>query len=264
MPITSPWRLPAVYTTQALASGARVVLGIGLAPGVTNLMAASATRAVDDPTEVVVGVFLSLYDEFGPQALDFMLEAASRPFPEPRTGSTRLVLPYTEPRPVWFGSDLGFRQARWFPLADQFGFIETLGVESAATVMALDPRWIDQMMATSARLRILRLSAQPRMRGALAWLLMRLSGTARPAPVKISATARAGDLTATILLEALGESAATADALATAVSLIGEVEAGVWLPEQAFDPSTFLGRLTTRSDMTITWSGTGDEQRINS
>ncbi len=239
---------------QAVTSGARAVLGIGLAPGVTNLMAASAARAVKDPTDLEVGILLSLYDEFGPQALDFMLEAGSRPFPEPRAGSTRLVLPYTEPRPVWFGPDLGFRQARWFPLADQFGYNETLGVKSAATVIALDPRWIDRIMAISARLRVLRLSALPRVRGALTWLPMKLFGTARPAPVKVSATARAGDLTATVLLEAMGESQATADALAAAASLIGEVEAGVWLPEQAFDSITFLDQLTTESDVRITWS----------
>ncbi|GBE23728.1 MAG TPA: hypothetical protein ENH00_03025 [Actinobacteria bacterium] len=238
---------------QALASGARAVLGIGLAPGVTNLMAAGVTRSVDDPTELVVGVHLSLYDEFGPQALEFMLEAASRPFPEPRAGSTRLVLPYTGPRPVWFGSDVGFRKARWFPFPDQFGFIETLGVQSAATLIALDPRWIDKIMATLAGLRILRLAAQPGIRGALAWLFMRLPGTARPAPVQISATAKGGASTATVLLEVLGESQATADAVATAASLIGEVEAGVWLPEQAFDTRTFLDRLTAESDMKLTW-----------
>jgi len=241
------------FHEQAVASGARAVLGIGLGPGVTNLLAAAAVRAVKDPTELVVGVLLSLYDEFGPQALEFMLEAASRPFPEPRAGSTRLVLPYTEPRPVWFGHDVGFRKARWFPFPDQFGFIETLGVESAATVIALDPRWIDRTMATFAGLRILRLAAQPRMRDALAWLLIKLPGTARPEPVRISATAKAGDSTATVLLDALGESQATADVLATAASLIGEVEAGVWLPEQAFDARTFLDRLTAESDMTLTW-----------
>jgi len=239
---------------QAAASGARAVIGIGLAPGVTNLMAASAARAVKDPTDIVVGVLLSLYDEFGPQALGFMLEAGGHPFPEPRVGSTRFVLPYTEPRPIWFGSDLGFRQARWFPLADQFGFAETLGVNSAATVIALDPRWIDRIMAILARFRILRLSTQPRIRGALTRVLMRLFGTARPAPVKVSATAASADVSVTILLEALGESQATADALATATSLIEEVDAGVWLPEQAFDSSTFLDELTTDSDINITWS----------
>lgn len=216
---------------QAVASGARAVLGIGLAPGVTNLLAAKAARRVNDPTELVVGVLLSLYDEYGPQALDFMLEAASQPFPEPRTRSTRLVLPYTEPRPVWFGPDLGLRSGRWFPFPDQFGFTRTLGVEAAATVIALDPRWIDRTMAALGSLRILRLSAKPRIRRALAWLLMRLPGTAYSAPVRTSATATAEDLTATVLLEAHGESSATAHALATAASLLGETKAGVWLPE---------------------------------
>jgi len=239
---------------QALASGARAVLGIGLAPGLTNLMAASATRAIEDPTDIVVGVLLSLYDEFGPQALDFMLQAGSQPFSEPRVGSIRRVLPYTEPRPIWFGSDIGYRQARWFPLADQFGFTETLGVRSAATVIALDPPWIDRVMAILARLRILRLSAQPRIRGALVWVLMKLFGTARTAAVKVSATARSADVSVTILLKALGESQATADALATATSLIEEVDAGVWLPEQAFDSSTFLDHMTTDSDVNIMWS----------
>lgn len=247
---------------QARTSGARAVLGIGLAPGVTNLMAAGVADQVGDPSELLVGVHLSLSDEFGPQALDFMLEAAARPFPEPRAGSTRRVFPYTEPRPVWFGPDVGFRQARWFPFPDQFGFAETLGVESAATVIALDPRWIDRVMAASASLRILRLSANPRLRGALAWLLIRLRGTARPAPVRVSATAKAGHTTATVLLEGMGESAATAHALATAASLIGDTEPGVWLPEQAFTPGTFLDELATGTDITITWSGVRDEQRL--
>ena len=247
---------------QALASGARAVLGIGLAPGVTNLMAASVAERVGDPSEVLVGVLLSLSDEFGPQALDFMLEAASRPFPDPRVGSTRRVLPYTEPRPVWFGPDFGFRQGRWFPFPDQFGFAETLGVESAATVIALDPPWIDRVMAISARLRILRLSAQPNLRSALAWLLTKLRSSSGRAPVRLSATSTAGDATATAVLETLGESAATAHALATAAGLIGEAEAGVWLPEQAFVPATFLDELTTGTDITNTWSGATDEQHL--
>ncbi len=62
------------------------------------------------------------------------------------------------------------------------------------------------------------------------------------------------DVSVTILLEALGESQATADALATATSLIEDVDAGVWLPEQAFDSSTFLDQLTTDSDVNIIWS----------
>jgi len=109
-------------------------------------------------------------------------------------------------------------------------------------------------MAILARLRILRLSAQPRIRGALAWVLMKLFATARPAPVKVSTTARSSDVSVTILLEALGESQATADALATATTLIEEVDAGVWLPEKAFDASTFLDQMTTDSNVNIKWS----------
>jgi len=65
-------------------------------------------------------------------------------------------------------------------------------------------------------------------------------------------------LTATALLEAVGESQATADALATVASLIGEVDAGARLPEQAFDARTFLDRPTTESSMTIAWSEPGE------
>ncbi len=244
----------------AVTSGARAVLGIGLSPGVTNLMAASAARRVNDPAEVVVGILLSLYDEFGSQALEMMLKAASRPFPAPGPGPSRNIRPYTEPRPVWFGSELGVRTARRFPFPDQFGYGETLGVDSATTVIALDPRWLDRVMAIGARLGTLRLASRPGIRRLVASLLMRLRGDAGLAPVALSATATNGSSTSTVLFAGIGESAGTADAVAEAASRVTNIDAGVWLPEQAFDPDTFLKELAAHANTTVTWPDS-DEMR---
>lgn len=261
--ISADWQMIAAgrrLHEAAVTSGARAVLGIGLSPGVTNLMAASAASRVDAPSEVVVGILLSLYDEFGPQALEMMLEAASHPFPAPGSGPSRDVRPYTEPRPVWFGPELGIRTARRFPFPDQFGYGETLGVDSAATVIALDPRWLDRVMAIGAKLGTLRLASRPGMRRVVASLLMRLRGNAGLAPVALSATATNGNSAATVLFAGIGESAATADALAAAASRVANIDAGVWLPEQAFDPDSFLKELAGHTDTTVTWPGPDDEQ----
>ena len=237
----------------AVASGARAVLGIGFSPGVTNLLAASAAARIDEPSDVVVGVLLSLYDEFGPQALEMMLEAAARPYPEAGRESTRYVRPYTGARRVWFGPDLGVRKARRFPFPDQFGYPETLGVDTASTMIALDPPWLDKVIAVSARLGTLRLSSRRGARRALASILMRIRGDAGLAPVAASATAHNGDISATALFMGVGESAATAGAVAAAASLVGDIEAGVRLPEQVFDPDTFLEQLSSGTDMSISW-----------
>ena len=90
----------------------------------------------------------------------------------------------------------------------------------------------------------------------------KIRGAARPVPVRVSATSTSGATTATVVLKATGESAATAQALATAVGLIGEAEPGVWLPEQAFTPASFLDELISGTDMTIAWSGLADHGRL--
>jgi saccharopine dehydrogenase-like NADP-dependent oxidoreductase len=254
--ISADWQMIAAgrrLHEVAVTSGARAVLGIGLSPGVTNLMAASATNRVDRPSEIVVGILLSLYDEFGPQALEMMLEAASRPFPVPGRDPSRNVRPYTGPRPIWFGPEFGVRTARRFPFPDQFGYADTLGVDSAATVVALDPRWLDRVMAIAAKLGTLRLASRPSIRRLVASLLMRLRGDAGLAPVALSATATNGTSASTVLFQGVGESAATANAIAVAAARVGSINPGVWLPEQAFDPESFLKELATHAGTTVTW-----------
>lgn len=58
----------------ARRSGALAVLSLGLAPGLTNLMAAEAVRRLDRVDSVGIGVLLGLGDSHGTAAIDWTLD----------------------------------------------------------------------------------------------------------------------------------------------------------------------------------------------
>jgi hypothetical protein len=81
--VTATYRLmEAVERHDALARsrGATGVLSVGLAPGLTNLLAHRAAQALDAVERVDLTVLLGLGERHGADALRWVLDTASRPF----------------------------------------------------------------------------------------------------------------------------------------------------------------------------------------
>lgn len=161
----------------AVDRGTAADAGVGLAPGLSNLMAAHLARRVGNAENVEVAVLLGLGEEHGKDAIRWMLEAATEKF-EPAGEQLGPVEPLTDPRRVRFPGDRMPRRTYRFNFADQHALAESLPARAASTrvcfdsrpitwLVALGRRWVGQakgltpgrLMALSRHLRRMRLAS---------------------------------------------------------------------------------------------------------
>ena len=109
------------------------LLSVGLAPGITNLLAADAASALDSVDRIDIGLLLGLGDAHGEAATRWTL----RNIFSPRAA---------EPRTIDFGQHWGFRRAHWMDFADQHALRRTMPGVRTATRMAFDSRWMTALL----------------------------------------------------------------------------------------------------------------------
>src|SRR5262245_16122748 len=142
--------------TQARQSGARILMGAGMAPGIANVMAAWLAHHVESVQAIETTVLLSIGDEYGAASTEFLTETLTRPFRLFDRGKYRTVWPFTEPTQVAFSAPIGTRTAYLFPSSDVVSYPNTLGVSSAIGRYALNPNWIGGMASALVRYRLVR------------------------------------------------------------------------------------------------------------
>jgi hypothetical protein len=118
----------------AVRGGATAVLSVGLAPGLTNLLARRCVDRLPSATSVDVTVLLGLAGDHGPDSLRWTLENLAGPRTPSGPRAARVLLP-----------GFGVRTAHPFPFSDQHTLARTLGIpvttrvcfDSAAVTAAL-------------------------------------------------------------------------------------------------------------------------------
>lgn len=115
---------------EALALPSPVVLSVGLAPGLSNLLAVRAADALDMVEAVDIGLLMGTGDEHGSAAIAW---STARMFdPEaPR-----------DDRVVDFGAEFGRRTAYFMDFADQHVLARTMGWPSVTTRVTYDSRFL--------------------------------------------------------------------------------------------------------------------------
>ena len=134
-----PAHLDAVHRhdRSARAGQATVLAGAGLAPGLTNLLAAAA-HALDPGTAgIALNLLLGLGERHGPAATAWMLDQLAAP---PRHPPRRVELP----------AGFGHHTARWVDFAEQHALTRDLGVPVISRC-ALDPPLLAAVTARAAR-----------------------------------------------------------------------------------------------------------------
>lgn len=242
----------------ARTTGARMVLGTGLVPGVSNVMAGAAAANVEAVNGVETALLLGVGDAYGPSALEYLLEEMTRPFLVTIDATERQVWPFTNGRVVRFPRPFGRRRAYSFPFSDQFFYPRTLRARSAIARLALDPAWLGAMVALLVRLGLPRKVQSPRVRHRIHGAIARLRRLAR----KRDAYALVVDVQGTLgrlrgVLAGRNQAAATAAAAAATVRALLEdevVHPGAWLPEEVLEPDAFFSRLAA-AGLTVRFEG---------
>ena len=234
----------------ARRSGARVVLGTGIVPGISNVIVRAVADTLGGADVIETSLLLSASDATGPASFDYFVKELTMPFAVHVDGTNRPAQAFSDPRLIEFPSPFGPRSAYLFPFSDQVLYPRTMGAQTALTRLAIEPARMGRLLAAAVRLGAVRLVARERVRNVLAKRRSDRApneGAARFAlRVDVVHDGRSAHAT---LVGGQQADAAAAGASATVRSLMGgEVsEPGVWMPEEVIGPSGFFSRLAEQS-----------------
>lgn len=231
---------------QAVETGARILLGAGLSPGISNMMARKLADRVGSVERIETSILLSLGDAFGTDSLQHVVASLKHPFRLFRNGRYETARPFSDGARTRFSS-LGQRSAYVFPWSDVVYYPKTFGARTAVGRLALDPPWVGQL---------LRLLVNA---GAPGWLDHRglLGQHSRLIERLKRACAEVDHFALRVTVESAGKSASmsltgrrqaevTAAGAAELCRMLGAHEVakpGVWLPEQVVSAKAFFSAL---------------------
>ncbi|MGV9454079.1 saccharopine dehydrogenase [Streptomyces sp. NPDC003635] len=175
----------------AVASGATVVLSVGVAPGLTNLLAHRVHEAVGGAERIDVTVLLGSGERHGTDAVRWTVEGLA----EPVTAGPRTV----------FLPGHGTHRAHPFPFSDQHTLRRTLGVPEATTRLCLDSRPLTAALFALRRTGVVRGAPGTRRLLTGAFSRVHLGGDA----FALRADARRGDAAASLALTGREQSRVT-------------------------------------------------------
>jgi saccharopine dehydrogenase-like NADP-dependent oxidoreductase len=233
----------------AKATGACVLLGAGLVPGISSVMVRALADELGGAESIETALMLSADDLTGPGSFDYLLQELTMGFDLYVDGADRPARPFTSPREVAYPPPMGLRQAYVFPFSDQVLYPRTMGARTVITRLSIDPPRIGRLLSVLIGVGATRALSRPRVRAALSRLRQRGRPAEPVAPYALRVDVRFGERTLTATLAGRGQANATASGTAALVrSLVdGDVtQPGAWMPEQVIDPERFFSRLADR------------------
>jgi saccharopine dehydrogenase (NAD+, L-lysine forming) len=235
-------------STEAAQYGTCALVGAGLDPGCTNMLAALASARAGGAHAINVALLLSQGDAFGEVAIDYILEALAYPTTVDYLGQRQELYAYRERRHCEFPLPYGRKLAYRFPFPEQAFFAETLQAKQAANWYAMDSAAINTLLAAAVRLGLTRLLRHAGVRATTRWLFQQLSRLpGGKDDVCALAEAQGPNGTWRVSLTSHQESKTTALCTLPIVEALFEGrldQPGVWLPEQVVDPTVYLHALT--------------------
>ncbi|MFN3090732.1 saccharopine dehydrogenase family protein [Bacillus pumilus] len=218
--------------------GATALLSVGLAPGLTNLLAAKAASMLSSVNQIDIGIMLGLGDQHGKAAIEWTLDHVHTDYVLTKHHQRKRVKSFTGGKRIDFGGSLGKRHAYQFPFSDQQTLPSTLHVPSVTTRLCFDSRAATRAFAFTRSLGMTSLLTVPKIKKrAISMIQSAQMGTDQYA-VKVEATGMDGNKIhqAALGIKGRDESQATAQvAIAAALHLLNRrFQTGVFHIEEVF------------------------------
>jgi saccharopine dehydrogenase (NAD+, L-lysine forming) len=159
---------------EAEEARATVVLSVGLAPGLTNLLTKHCQSKVSDMTYADISILLGLGDIHGDAALRWTLENMNGEFTIRENGETKRVRSFEDGKQTVFPGRVGKRTAYRFNFSDQHVLPKTLGLKSVSTRLCFDSALMTSLFAVINKMGVSRLLTLKAVEGLLVSLLKRL------------------------------------------------------------------------------------------
>ncbi|SMO71932.1 saccharopine dehydrogenase family protein [Melghirimyces algeriensis] len=224
---------------EAIKNETTAVLSVGLAPGLTNLLAKYTTRYMDQTEAIDIYVLLGLGDQHGKAAIEWTIDHLDTSFYVYSNREKVKAETFDDGKTTDFGRDLGDRTGYRFNFSDQHSLPHTLKVPTVSTRLCLDSRTVTKIFALCKRAGIFHLLKYQSLRTLAVWLLSKIRWGREIYALKIDAWGEVGGkrVLAECALHGQKEASITA-AIATRVS--EELYTNKWLKgiyhiEELFD-----------------------------
>lgn len=232
----------------ARASGARIVLGTGIVPGISSVMVRALVERLGGCDEIDTALLLGANDISGPASFDYFLQELTMPFDIRVDGRDIKAAAFSAPRLVDFPEPVGRQLGYLFPFSDQVLYPRTMGARTVLTRLAIEPRWLARSLAALVRTGMHRLFTVEKLRSIVAKSRRdRSSREGARFALRVNVK-RSGIARHATLLGRTQADAAAAGAAGVARALIENRvrEPGAWMPEQVIEPAPFLARLAAK------------------
>lgn len=160
------------------------VIGLGLAPGVTNLAAAAYTKKEPSAQMIVIDVLLGIGDRHGEAAVRWTFEQLNRTYIHPKWAQPIENFVYS--RKTDFGPPFGKRRSANFDFADQHLLFSADPSRNYVTFLGFDQNWLTALLRTIKKVGLARLFKNPRVIKSLVWFMKRGLVGDRSFVVKVS------------------------------------------------------------------------------
>ncbi|ADU29519.1 saccharopine dehydrogenase family protein [Evansella cellulosilytica] len=143
--------------TKAHKSGITIVLGVGLAPGLTNLMVKKIIAELDIVNKTDMYLMLGIGEKHGNDGVEWLLNNINDKYAITEHGHKRKVSSFTEGKHVDLPKQYGKRKAYRFNLADQHIISKTLEVENVSTRFFYDSAFTTNALAILKKIGVFKL-----------------------------------------------------------------------------------------------------------
>jgi len=224
--------------------GSTIVLSVGLAPGLTNVLASLANSQGQNVSHVDLFVMVGLGEEHGEAAERWTVENLSTTFRLRDAKGSRQVRSFHESKTTQFPEGLGLRRAYRFNFADQHIIPNTLKIDSASTWLCLDSTLFTELLALLEKVGVLKVLRYRAIQNILVRILMSLHFGSDIFVLIAEAYHRSEEASPSFecSLVGYGEGYATGMVTAKVASLVykSSLSPGVFHLEQIVNPAAFI------------------------
>jgi len=193
--------------------GATAMLSVGVAPGLTNMLAAEARKKMQSVERIDILLELGLGDHHGHAAVEWMFDNLDVAYEVQESGRAKSVRSFGESLKLHLPGQRAARTAYRFNFSDQQVLGRTLGIPSVSTWLRFEDRVSTWLLAKSSQMGMGRLLRRPWWRKIAVWFFMNVHMGSDICAVAVRATGRTKDGAETLTLGLIGRK----EALMTAI-----------------------------------------------
>lgn len=179
---------------EAASAGATAVLSVGLAPGLSNLLAADAAADMDQVDRVDIALMLGMGEAHGRAAIEWTVENMAGDFKVADGAGKRVVAGFSGGKTFDFGGGIGRKTAYRFNFSDQHTLPASLGGAFVSTRLCFDSAFITWLLSALKKLGVLKLLRFKPAAGLAAELFARMRLGTEAYALKVEASGSRGGI----------------------------------------------------------------------